>query len=229
MAHDPRIILVYNNFCRQMKRNDQGIGDANQQHNVTNWYLARFAVEILPVAVTKDMLHLEGKLNARSIVHSIGNDEWRKATTLSNIDRVLGFLVLEVAKRFKGFKFPTALWNGVDIRKGKAYARFLFPEIDVLPVRKTEIFVGPVSPFDESTIAGTYQLHNDILLNYLEIDAEKDFDTRRLLVYSNQMTTARSRSTQYESVESKRAYDKKDYMSFVLGLFYIELNLGNTL
>lgn len=43
------------------------------------------------------------------------------------------------------------------------------------------------------------------------------------------MTTARSRSTQYESIESKRVYDKKDYMSFVLGLFYIKLNLGNTL
>ncbi|KAF2024854.1 hypothetical protein EK21DRAFT_77790 [Setomelanomma holmii] len=110
-----------------------------------------------------------------------------------------------------------------------------FPVVDRLRPQKTEFWQFAGITADEGTIEGTYQVHEDIYLRQLGLNASAtpevadDFTERLYLVHGDQLTARRIRSVQQEQIQASRAYDRRKWLLGVPAWFHIQMNLLYTI
>ena len=90
------------------------------------------------------------------------------------------------------------------------------PEIDRLPPKPvTELHHLGAIFYDEGTIEGTYQVHDDIWLSKMKFSddpAKQDFANRLWLVHGDQKTAELIRSLKSQQRLAEREYDRRDWM-----------------
>lgn len=104
-----------------------------------------------------------------------------------------------------------------------------WPVIEELPAEQAQLLSLPMSNHDEVSIKGTYAVHKDTFLNFLQLNRDTDFGERLWITVSDQTTVERIRSIRAESVESAKPFDKRSFILAVPAWFHILMNCGNTL
>jgi hypothetical protein len=99
------------------------------------------------------------------------------------------------------------------------------PKLEILPPEKTySVNLGPINA-GEGTIAGNYNVFENIFLQQLSLNRESDFSKRLFLVFGDQLTVARIRSIKSERREDRSAYERFNWLMPVPGLFHLKMNL----
>ena len=178
IARSEQSYITYNNFNRQQKRRDQVIGDVNKQVNITTSFIA-VNPYIPKTSLTKDIIDFLKPLDGLAIIQSIYNDKYIKPTTLYYIDQALDYL----------FYYELLV-----IFKDSDKKRFEQVELDELLAVKIKLFSLPISIHNEVSVQGTYAIYNNIFLNSLKLDREKDFEKRIQLVVGNNITVQRGQT-----------------------------------
>jgi hypothetical protein len=102
------------------------------------------------------------------------------------------------------------------IFKGREELIPKIPEIDTLPPKPvTELHHLGAIFFDEGTIDGTYQVHDDIWVSKMKFSddpAVADFAHRLWLAHGDLKTAEMIRTLKYEQRLAEREYDRRDWM-----------------
>ncbi|SMY30394.1 unnamed protein product [Zymoseptoria tritici ST99CH_1A5] len=71
MAKDPQVLIAYDNFCRQEQKNEQVVGQKNEQKNMTTSLIAK--CQYIHKNINKGMVNWKTPLLAKSIIRNLGS------------------------------------------------------------------------------------------------------------------------------------------------------------
>jgi hypothetical protein len=221
-ARSPHGIVAYDNINFMDRKRDEDAGHTAVYRSFTNAMYVE--CKDLPTAgLTQDMHDPTVPLQLRDIVTGpgiAGVDDIGPQATRS--------LIADAIKRLH----PCV---GSIFTADAARLYPAFPTIERLPPRKTQFWQFAGITADEGTIEGTYQVHDDIYLHQLKLDASAtpgtadDFSERLYLVHGDQLTTQRIRAVQQEQLQASRAYDRRQWICGIPAWFHIQMNLLQTI
>ncbi|SMR64990.1 unnamed protein product [Zymoseptoria tritici ST99CH_3D1] len=73
MAKDPQVLIAYDNFCRQEQKNEQVVGQKNEQKNMTTSLIAK--CQYIHKNINKGMVNWKTPLLAKSIIRNLGSKD----------------------------------------------------------------------------------------------------------------------------------------------------------
>jgi hypothetical protein len=102
---------------------------------------------------------------------------------------------------------------------------FQMPQLDRIRTNgPMESYILGAIPFNEGTLAGTYKVHEEIFLEQLHLDRDKDFANALYLVYGDQKTASLNRSVKNEQRSAQLPFDRRDWCLPVPALFHLRMN-----
>jgi len=102
---------------------------------------------------------------------------------------------------------------------------FQMPQLDRLKTDgPMESYILGAIPFNEGTLAGTYKVHEEIFLNQLHRDRDKEFADVLYLVYGDQKTASLNRSVKDEQRSAQLPFDHRDWCLPLPALFHLRMN-----
>jgi hypothetical protein len=99
------------------------------------------------------------------------------------------------------------------------------PRLEILPPEKTHsVNLGPIN-IGEGTIAGNYDVLENIFLQQLQLKRESNFSEKLIPVFGDLLTTNRIRSIKSERREELSAYERFNWLIPIPGFFHLKMNL----
>ena len=222
LAHDPQMVVVYDNVNFKDTKRDELLGHTSVMRSLTTAAIV-YCPELPPLGLLQSMHNPTIPLNVEDIYRSPGfGDELSP-----QISRYL------IANAMKGIHLA-----GVERIFEDSDLFPQMPSIQCISNGKTRFWQFGAIMEDEGTIQGTYGVHKSIFLDQLGLQAPDnphnsaapdDFTKRLWLAHGDQLTAHHIRSVKREQIYASRPFDRRDWLLGVPAWFHIEMNLYNTL
>lgn len=205
------VCVIYDNFDYLERARHQVIGDTGTFHSHTTGKIVRGSC-IPAGGLQQRMFHENVPLRLKDVTEAPGN-------YYDAIQAQISTTLIADAIRCA---YPAAVDTVFQSDSNGHYPRM--PVLDVLESTKTtHITLGPILE-DEASIVGNYNVLDNIFLQQLSLDREKDFENRLYLVYGDQKTARLVRACRRERSESNSAYDCHGWVLPIPGLWHLRLN-----
>lgn len=210
MAQHEDVVVFYDNFDYLQKPRHQVIADHGVMYNYTTAKMVR-GFQMPQGGLRQSMLHPDVVLEPGDLLRSkdIRHDSvWEQTST---------FVIAEAIKRV----YPEAVKK---IFEGAEDQYPSMPQLDVLPNARTEhVTLGPILE-SESTVAGNYNVLENIFLQQFNLNPESDFSDLLYLVFGDLKTLQLIQSCKQQRSEASTAYSRHNWVLPVPGLWHLRLN-----
>ncbi|KAK0123584.1 hypothetical protein ONS96_000425 [Cadophora gregata f. sp. sojae] len=239
LGRNPQSIIVYDNINFQDNKRDEVLGHVKTQEAMTTAAII-ICPEIPITGLTQSMHNPTVPLAWKDIVFSPGisgldyplpldtvlplppDSTYHQSLSQSIGERITRFLIADAIRDLH----PTAVRT---IFQDKTSLFPSMPELDLLPVRRTEYYQFGAIFENEGTLAGTMGVHDNIFQRQLHLDPDKDFESRLWLLHGDQLTAHHIRSVKDEQRYAEKTYDRRNWHLGISAWFHIQYNLGLSL
>lgn len=223
LAHDPQMVVVYDNINFKDAKRDEIVGHKSVATTAMTTAVLLRSTGLPPSGLTQSMHNSTHRLDLDDLLLSpgISGEDGHIGRTITTA------LIAGAVKRLHPESVGRVFPNGENYPS--------MPTVQVLPTSKTSFWQFGAIYEDEGTTEGHYGVHDSIFLRQLGLKASDsdnqsdDFSNRLWLVHGDQLTARRIRSVKAEQAKACRSYDRRDWMLGVPSWFHIQMNLLHTI